>query len=69
MLEAPDSLGERLPDRRGLAGVGNDIGVVLVSRPDSASDLAVGHLGPLVVLAGAREAAVDEDLHMVGAGR
>ena len=69
MLEAAHALGQRLADRGRLAGVCDDIGVVFGRRPDRAADLAVGHLRVLVVLVRSGQAAVDEDLHVIGARR
>src|SRR5260370_40994950 len=48
--------------------MGDHVAVMLGSCPDGTADLTVGHLRMLVMLARTGQAAVDEDLHVIGTG-
>ena len=66
MFEATDTAAQGLTDRVRGARVGCDIGVVLPRGPHGTGQLPVAHLRSRDVLTFARQAAVDENLNVVG---
>ena len=68
MFEATNSAAQGLTDGLRGARVRYNIGVVLPGGPHGAGQFLVGHLRSRNVLAFARQAAVDENLNVVGAG-